>query len=99
MDLHALKASYSDAFAGGGIAISMDEQVFSTHTWNGHVNVVEALGVPESLGTSGSILYFKARGASEDEKNFVISADGDQSNKPIIVVISASVAGCPSGGN
>jgi hypothetical protein len=76
----------------------MDERVFSTLTWNGHANVVEALGVPESMGTSGSILYFTARSASEDEKDFMISA-GDEWNKPIIVVISTSLAGCPSGGD
>lgn len=75
---------------GGGIAISMRNSTFSKHQWQGFPNVVEALNVPDSLKQSGKHLFFSARVATQEERVFIITADGDESVKPIIVVTKVS---------
>jgi hypothetical protein len=80
---------------GGGIAVSMNDSIFSSHEWNGFHNVVEALNVPLDL-TPGETIYFFGRPATESESSFAISADGDESNKPIIFVSQFSLLKCPT---
>lgn len=79
---------------GGGVAISMDDSSFGAHSWHSASNVVEALNVPDSLWVEGMRLYFIARPATETEKSFLISADGDESDKPLIFVTKFSRNDC-----
>lgn len=81
--------------AGGGVAISMVEPDFSNHTWNNYNHVVEALNITDSLWIPGESIYFNARFATDEEKIYPISADGDESAKPIIYILSFSFSKCP----
>lgn len=79
---------------GGGIAISMKDSTFGSHEWNGYDNVVEVLNVPVDL-TPGKKIYIFGRLATESERSFSVSADGDESNKPVIIVLKFSSMQCP----
>jgi hypothetical protein len=68
----------------------MEETTFGTHEWRGHHNVIEALDVPFDAYQTGEKVYFTARPATHDEQAFPISADGDESNKPILYVLEIS---------
>ncbi len=81
---------------GGGIAVSMQETTFSTHNWQGYDNVIEALNIPHELYQTGEKIYFNARSATQEEQIFPISADGDESNKPIVFVSKVSSIKCPT---
>jgi hypothetical protein len=85
--------------AGGGIAVSMEDITFSTHQWRGYQNVIEALNVPLDAYKTGEKIYFTDRTATHDEQVFPISADGDESNKPIVYLLEISSINCPSLGN
>lgn len=78
---------------GGGLAVSMEKNAFSNHQWRGYSNVVEALGIDMNLAPN-TVIYFNARFATEEEKNYPVSADGDESAKPIIVVSNVSLISC-----
>lgn len=80
---------------GGGVAISMFESDFSNHIWHDYNHVVEALNIPRDQWTPGKTIYFIARNVTEEEKSFFITADGDESAKPIIYVLKYSFNGCP----
>jgi len=81
--------------AGGGVAISMFESDFSNHTWRGNRHVVEALNIPGDYWTPGKTIYFDARPATNTEKDFPVTSDGDESAKPIIFVLQFSFNACP----
>ena len=81
---------------GGGIAVSVKDDFFGSHEWRGHQNVIEALNIPLSIYEPGSKIFFTGRHASEDEKNYPITADGDESNKPLVMVITVSDEECPA---
>jgi hypothetical protein len=76
---------------GGGVAISMESNELSNHQWRGYNNVVEALNISAPVN---STVYFTARLATESEKNYPVSADGDESAKPIIMVTNFSTISC-----
>lgn len=80
--------------AGGGIAVSMTNSTFSNRHWRGHKNVVEALNVPAHLYKPGEKIYFTAHRATPREQTSVISADGDESEKPIVFLEQVSTTGC-----
>lgn len=80
--------------AGGGIAVSMTDSSFSTHRWQGHNNVVEAINIPVDLYTAGDRVYFNARPATTREQTFAISTDGDESEKPVVFVEQVSTTKC-----
>ncbi len=80
---------------GGGIAVSMDTPSFGSHRWRGYKNVIEALNIPHELYQPGQRIFFRARQATEEEKSFPITADGDESEKPIVYVLAVSAVGCP----
>lgn len=80
---------------GGGVAISMFESDFSNHIWHDYNHVVEALNIPRDQWTPGKTIYFIARNITDEEKSFIITADGDESEKPIIYVLKYSFNGCP----
>lgn len=80
--------------AGGGIAVSMTDSTLSTHNWRGFKNVVEALNISVDLYKPGEKIYFIARRATEHEQFFVITADGDESEKPIVFVEQVSKTKC-----
>lgn len=65
----------------------MTESVFSSHQWRGYGNVIEALNIPHHLYEPGKRIYFTARFATEEEKVFPITADGDESAKPLVYVL------------
>ncbi len=79
---------------GGGIAVSMSDASFGSHEWRGHKNVVEALNIPRDL-TPGAEIYLFARFATEKERSGIITADGDESKKPVIYVLKYGLEGCP----
>lgn len=79
---------------GGGPAVSVKSSVFGKHSWRGYNNVVEALNFKQNYA-SGTKIYFKARPATQEEKTYVITADGDESAKPIIFVTAVSTESCP----
>jgi hypothetical protein len=81
--------------AGGGIAVSLVRSDFGTHEWQGYPNVVEALNIPHDL-TPGDTIYLRARPATASEKNFPVTADGNESDKPVIWVEAYSEVDCPS---
>jgi hypothetical protein len=81
--------------AGGGIAVSVNSPHFGGHEWRGYKNVVEALNL-ERTYLPGTKIYFKARPAVESEKLYIVTADGDESAKPIIWVTKVSNVGCPA---
>ena len=78
---------------GGGLAVSMEKTNLSTHTWRGYSNVVEALGLGVNVAPN-SVIYFNARPANVEEKNFIVTADGDESAKPIVVASNVSPNSC-----
>jgi hypothetical protein len=78
---------------GGGLAVSMEKSTFSSHQWRGYNNVVEVLNLDMNLAPNTTI-YFNARLATEDEKIFAISSDGDESAKPIILASNTSTNPC-----
>ena len=80
---------------GGGIAISMEEPTFSTHQWRGYENVIEALNISDGLYQTGEKIYFTARTATNEEQSFPMSADGDESDKPMVFVLKVSATKCP----
>lgn len=79
---------------GGGPAVSVNSTVFGKHSWRGYNNVVEALNLKQNYA-SGTKIYFKARPATEEEKSYIITADGDESAKPVIFVTAVSTDRCP----
>lgn len=79
---------------GGGPAVSVNSTVFGKHSWRGYNNVVEALNLKQNYA-SGTKIYFKARPAMEEEKSYIITADGDESAKPVIFVTAVSTDRCP----
>ena len=79
---------------GGGLAVSLNSTEFGAHQWRGYNNVVEALNL-NLVYPIGSKIYFKARAATDQEKMFIITADGDESAKPIIYVTVVSTESCP----
>jgi|GEM_PF-1617211 len=79
---------------GGGPAVSVHSSVFGEHSWGGYSNVVEALNLPTGL-SAGTKIYFKARPATQEERSYVITADGAESAKPIIYVTAVSTNMCP----
>ena len=79
--------------AGGGIAVSMSDATLSSHEWNGYNNVIEALNIPHDL-TPGTKVYIFGRRATQEESQFVITADGAESNKPLIFALEYSTVGC-----
>lgn len=80
---------------GGGLAVSVISTEFGTHQWRGYNNVVEALNLKIDY-SSGTKIYFKARTATEQEKMYPITADGDESAKPIIYMTAVSTELCPN---
>lgn len=82
--------------AGGGVAVSLDDTSFGNHSWHSASNVVEALHVPDSLWVNGLRIYFIARHATEAEAAFPKSADGNESDKPLIFVTAYSLTNCSS---
>ncbi|MEX2232551.1 MAG: hypothetical protein WD824_10345 [Cyclobacteriaceae bacterium] len=80
---------------GGGWAVSVTGPGLSTHEWNGFKNVVEALNIPGNLKQPGLKLYFFSRPPTQNEKIYIITADGDESAKPLIYVIAISSVTCP----
>lgn len=80
--------------AGGGVAVSMETSALSTHEWKGFQHVIEALNIPRDFWVPGQKIYFTARPGTADEKGY-ISADGDESAKPIMFVIAFSTLECP----
>lgn len=82
--------------AGGGVAVSVDDASFGNHSWHNASNVVELLNVPDSLWVPGLRVYFIARPATETEAGFPKSADGDESDKPLLFAIGYSLDGCGS---
>lgn len=85
--------------SGGGVAISMNETDLSTHEWKGFKNVVEALNFPDSLWQSGKKVFLICRQPTESEKIYPISADGDESAKPIVFVLKIATSKCPADKN
>ena len=83
--------------AGGGVAVSMETSALSTHEWKGFQHVIEALNIPRDFWVPGQKIYFTARPGTAEEKGYIISADGDESAKPIIFVIAFSNIKCPDG--
>ncbi|WP_207420742.1 hypothetical protein [Desertivirga brevis] len=79
---------------GGGVAVSVNSPIFGTHEWRDYKNVVEALNLKSGYN-AGTKIYFKARAATDQEKIYPITADGDESAKPIIYITSASSETCP----
>lgn len=77
--------------------MSLENSELSNHEWNGFENVVEALNVPDSLWRPGEKFYFEGRAATEEEKIYMITADGDESAKPVIFLTSISHDSCPAG--
>lgn len=80
--------------AGGGVAASMENSALSTHEWIGFHHVIEALNIPRDFWVPGQKLYFTARQGTDEERGY-ISADGDESAKPIIFVTAFSARECP----
>lgn len=74
----------------------MEETTFSTHQWRGYQNVIEALNIPHELYQNGEKIYFTGRIATQEEQIFSISADGRESNKPIVFVANVSLVNCPA---
>lgn len=85
--------------SGGGPAISLNDTDLSTHEWKGFENVVEALNMPDSLWQIGKKVFLFARPATKSERAYPVSADGDESAKPIIFVLKISTTKCPDNGN
>jgi hypothetical protein len=81
--------------SGGGIAVSMKDSTLSSHEWHGYDNVIEALNIPDNLWQPGQNVYFFARQPTKDERFFPVTADGDESNKPLIFVLEISATRCP----
>lgn len=81
---------------GGGVAISVNDDSFGSHNCSRYKNFIEALNVPDTLWVTGKRLFFLARPATEAEKNFIITADGAESKKPIIYVTKITEEGRPS---
>lgn len=82
--------------AGGGVAVNMETPGLSTHEWNGFQHVVEALNIPRDFWVPGQKLYFTARPATREEQG-PVTADGNESVKPLIFVITFSTVDCPEG--
>lgn len=80
--------------AGGGVAVSMENAMLSNHKWKGHKHVIEALNVPVEYRKPGQVIYFTARPGTVEEQG-PYTADGDESDKPLIYVLSLGVEGCP----
>ena len=80
---------------GGGVAVSMETSTLSTHEWNGFQHVIEALNIPRDFWVRGQKIYFTARPATKEERLYFVSADGDESAKPIIFVKNFSTIECP----
>lgn len=79
---------------GGGVAVSMESSVLSTHEWRGFQHVIEALNIPRDFWVPGQKLYFSARPGTDEERGYG-SADGHESAKPIIFVTAFSTVECP----
>ena len=77
---------------GGGLAVSVSSTAFGTHHWRGYTNVVEALNLDNY--SSGTKIFFEARAATGQEKTYVITADGDESAKPVIYITQVNTKGC-----
>jgi hypothetical protein len=81
--------------AGGGIAVSMQDKTYGTHEWRGYQNVVEVLNIMPQDFAPNTVIYFKARPATKEEKeNHIVTADGDESDKPLIVAQNPSTTPC-----
>jgi hypothetical protein len=79
---------------GGGPAVSVHSSAFGKHEWGGNQNVVEALNLGFDF-PSGTKIYFQARLATEQERMFFVTADGNESAKPVIFVTAVSTEICP----
>jgi hypothetical protein len=81
---------------GGGIAVSMEESTFSTHRWRGFENVIEALNISQDVYEPGEKIFFTGRLATKKEQVFAMSADGDESDKPVVYIDLVSTINCPT---
>ena len=79
---------------GGGLAVSMEDATFSNYKGRGFKNVIEAVNISHDLYKPGDKIYFTARRATKEEQVFAISADGDESEKPIVFVEWVSTTMC-----
>ncbi len=79
---------------GGGPAVSVKSTAFGSHQWGRYQNVVEALNLGFDF-EPGSKIFFQARPATEQEKSYAITADGNESAKPVIFVTAVSTDSCP----
>lgn len=79
---------------GGGPAVSVNSTAFGSHEWGGYQNVVEALNLGFDFAP-GSKIYFQARPATEQERSYPVTADGNESAKPVIFVTAVSTESCP----
>lgn len=79
---------------GGGLAVSVTSTDFGMHQWRGYNNVVEAINLKFNY-SAGTRIYFKARASTNEEKMYIITADGDESAKPRIYITGVSTQMCP----
>ncbi|ELR73796.1 hypothetical protein C900_01406 [Fulvivirga imtechensis AK7] len=80
--------------SGGGLAVSLEDPIPLSVTWQGHANVVELLNIPVDFRKEGDEFYFSAREASEAERG-PITADGDETIELILYGQKFDDSSCP----
>ena len=80
--------------SGGGLAVSLEEQIPLSVTWQGRANVVELLNMPGEFKDEGDEFYFSARQASETERG-PITADGNETISLILYGLEFDASSCP----
>lgn len=80
--------------SGGGLAVSLEEPIPLSVTWEGHANVVELLNMPENFKDEGDVFFFSARKATEAERG-PITADGNESINLILYGLEFDSSSCP----